>query len=195
MSTQLSEKAKQLIQKARIVSFASWQEKYPERVIAIFQKADDEGRYLSDRDSEEIQILAPDRLSDLEKAKLLRDNANEIVALARQEVLAQYPNISEPGGDLYPPARAEACWRDFWHFLRCVTYGIAGRSLRFTSAEGMYYMEELYQELKVPLAAMVLGLENLKKYSLQKFSASEHQEIGNYFDRFIIQLKGFSGKK
>jgi allophycocyanin-B len=192
MNTQLSEKVKQLIKKSRIISFANWQERYPEKVISIFQKADDEGRYLSDRDNEEILILVPDLLSDLEKAKLLRDNANGIVALARKEVLAQYPNISEPGGDLYPPARAEACWRDFWHFLRCVTYGIAGRSLQFTSTEGLHHMEELYQELKVPLQAMILGLENLKKYSLEKFSRSEQQEIGSYFDRLIEGLKNFS---
>jgi allophycocyanin-B len=56
-------------------------------------------------------------------------------------------------------------------------------------------MEELYQELKVPLPAMVLGLENLKKYSLQKFPTSEHQEMGSYFNRLIDRLKGFSEQR
>jgi hypothetical protein len=41
---------------------------------------------------------------------------------------------------------------------------------------------------------MILGLENLKKYSLEKFSRSEQQEIGSYFDRLIERLKGFSEK-
>ncbi len=193
MSVQLSEKVKQLIQKSRIVSFANWSE-YPEPAIAAMQKADDEGRYLTDEELEQLKIFAPDTLKSLDKAKHLRDNANEIVAKARTEVLAQYPNLTKPGGDLYPPARAEACWRDFWHFLRCVTYGIAGRSTQFTSVEGLQYMEQLYQELKVPLGAMILGLENLKKYSVQEFPESEHNDIAPYFDHLIDRLNGFSEK-
>jgi hypothetical protein len=188
---QLSEKVKQLIQKSRIVSFASWQEQYSEEIIAKFQQADDEVRYLTDEDIEVIQSLAPSTKEPLEKAKQLRDKAATIVASARAEVLKQYPNIIEPGGDLYPPARAEACWRDFWHFLRCVTYGIAGRSTQYTSSEGLHYMEQLYQELKVPLEAMILGLENLKKYSLQEFSEAEQDQIAPYFDHLISQLDRF----
>jgi hypothetical protein len=188
---QLSEKVKQLIQKSRIVSFAGWQEQYSEEIIAKFQQADDEGRYLTDEDIEVIQSLAPSTKEPLEKAKQLRDKAATIVASARAEVLKQYPNIIEPGGDLYPPARAEACWRDFWHFLRCVTYGIAGRSTQYTSSEGLHYMEQLYQELKVPLEAMILGLENLKKYSLQEFSEAEQDQIAPYFDHLISQLDRF----
>jgi hypothetical protein len=188
---QLSEKVKQLIQKSRIVSFASWQEQYSEEIIAKFQQADDEVRYLTDEDIEVIQSLAPSTKEPLEKAKQLRDKAATIVASARAEVLKQYPHIIEPGGDLYPPARAEACWRDFWHFLRCVTYGIAGRSTQYTSSEGLHYMEQLYQELKVPLEAMILGLENLKKYSLQEFSEVEQDQIAPYFDHLISQLDRF----
>jgi hypothetical protein len=188
---QLSEKVKQLIQKSRIVSFASWQEQYSEEIIAKFQQADDEVRYLTDEDIEVIQSLAPSTKEPLEKAKQLRDKAATIVASARAEVLKQYPHIIEPGGDLYPPARAEACWRDFWHFLRCVTYGIAGRSTQYTSSEGLHYMEQLYQELKVPLEAMILGLENLKKYSLQEFSEVEQDQIAPYIDHLISQLDRF----
>jgi allophycocyanin-B len=50
MSSQLSERAKQLIPKARIVSFANWQGLYTDEVLQIFQQADDEGRYLTDED-------------------------------------------------------------------------------------------------------------------------------------------------
>ena len=88
--------------------------------------------------------------------------------------------------------RAEACWRDFWHFLRCTSYGIAGASIDYTSQEGFGYMEQLYQELQVPLDAMVLGLENLKLYSLQEFSAEKRHDLGFYFEELINNLKQFS---
>ena len=137
MTMQLSERAKQLILQARIVSLASWKNLYSEEVIAIFQEADNQSRYLTDEDLERIKNLDPNLSLMLEKARLLREQASNLVADARKKVLADFPNITELGNDLYPPERAEACWRDFWHFLRCITYGIAGNSPQFTSEEGL----------------------------------------------------------
>lgn len=188
----LTDKVKELITKARIVSFASWQKQYSPEVINIFQQADDEGRYLTDEDLEKIVTFAPQTSSSTAQAKLLREQVQEIVAQARGDVLATYPQITQPGGDLYPPARAEACWRDFWHFLRCITYGIAGRSTEYTSEAGLGYMEQLYQELKVPLPAMVLGLEKLKVYSLQQFEEHQRNDLAPYFERLINEMKRFS---
>ena len=188
----LSDKVKELIKKSQIVSFKTWQEKYSEQVIDIFQKADDEGRYLSDRDIQQLNKLTPELEESLAQAKLLRDNAPDLVGKAREEVIAAFPNITEPGGGLYPPIRAEACWRDFWHFLRCISYGIAGVSIDYTSQKGISFMEQLYQELQVPLDAMVLGLENLKFYSLQEFAAEKRSDLEPYFEQLINQLKQFS---
>ena len=188
----LRDKVKELIKKSRIVSFASWQERYSSAVIQIFQQADDEGRYLTDEDIEKINAIAPSLAESLKQGRLLRDNVTEIVSQARQVVLATYPQITEPGGNLYPPMRAEACWRDFWHFLRCITYGIAGQSLDYTSKSGLGYMEQLYQELKVPLDAMVLGLEQLKVYGLEEFEESQRANLAPYFDRLIESMKGFT---
>lgn len=185
----ISERAKQLIPQARIVSFATWKGLHSEQAIAIFQQADDQGRYLTDEDLEEIKTLSPDTSSSVEKAKLLREKAGQIVQQAREQVLATYPHITEPDGDLYPPERAEACWRDFWHFLRCITYGIAGNRQEFTSKAGLENMGLLYQELQVPIPAMICGLEGLKISSLQLFDLSEQELITPYFDHLINQLK------
>lgn len=182
---QLTEKAKQLIPKARIVSFSAFQENYSQEVINIFQQADDEGRYLTDSDLEKISSTSVDY------AKVLRDKATEIVDLARENVLAQYPHITEAGGDLYPSERAQACWRDFWHFLRCITYGIAGEIYSYTSEEGLNNMRLLYLELKVPLLPMVTGLEGLKTFGLKQFSETEQQKLAPYFDHLTDQMKSF----
>ena len=189
---QLSERAKQLIPQARIVSFATWKNLYSDEVIAIFQNADNQSRYLTDEELELIKNLHPPLSLMLEKARLLREQAPNIVADARKKVLADFPNITEPGNDLYPPERAEACWRDFWQFLRCITYGIAGDSPQFTSQEGLKNMELLYQELRVPVSAMLCGLEQLKKVSLQHFNSEDRDLLSLSFDHLISELKTFS---
>ena len=187
---QLSQKVKELIAKARIVSFAQWQQIYSPEAIAHFQAADDEGRYLSDDDIQQLRSLMPDP-AGLTIAQQFRDQAADIVDEARQQVLTTYPDIVNPGGGLYPPVRAEACWRDFWHFLRCMTYGIAGGQESYTSPEGLGYMQQLYQELQVPLDAMVLGLEGIKDASLRRLSDAQQESWAPYFDHLIERLRAF----
>lgn len=190
--TQLTEKVKELITKARIVSFASWEKTHPEAAIEIFQMADDTKTYLTDKNLEQIQTLSPDNSEFIPVAKFLRDNAAEIVDESRKQVLLIVPDIIEPGGGLYPPERAEACWRDFWHFLRCITYGIAAKHTDYTSTTGLHYMNLLYQELQVPLNAMILGLEAMKTTSLPRCEVFVPREtLAAYFDHLILQLAGF----
>jgi len=192
MTIQLSEHILELIAQARIVSFASWKDSYPSEVIQLFQRADDESRYLNDADLGQIQAASSEGDSLIHTAQLLRDRAPEIIDEARNQVLAQFPHITQPGGGLYPPKRAENCWRDFWHFLRCITYGIAGGSSQFTSSEGLHYMNLLYQELQVPLEAMVVGLEGIKAASLKRVGDLEAETLAPYFEHLITQLKAFS---
>jgi len=191
MAMELSEHVKDLIKKARIVDFSSWRPAHPPESIALFQQADDDRRYLTDEDFEAITQLAPKMTSHVTIARLLRDQAAEIVDEARVQLLPQFPGILEPGGRLYPQMRADACWRDFWHFLRCVTYGIAGGRRDYTSQLGMHYMEALYGELQVPIAAMSQGLKELKTASLNRLSESDRVAIGPYFDHLILHLDHF----
>jgi hypothetical protein len=188
---QLTERAKQLIPLARIVSFEAWKNHYSAELIEIFQQADDQGRYLTDQDLEQIAMRIPESSSALEFARLLRDKADTIIDSARQKVLDEYSGITNIDGDLYPPARAQACWRDFWHFLRCITYGIAGSCIPFTSSEGLNNMQLLYQELQVPLPAMIVGLESLKTFGLEEFNPEQQIELSSYFNHLIEAMRRF----
>jgi hypothetical protein len=190
MSFELSQIARDLIKKARIVSFSGWEAQYSPECIAQFQSADDESRYLTDAELAHLQ-LSYRNPTMIAITQLLREQAPTIVDEARQQVLKQFPNITEPGGGLYPSSRADACWRDFWHFLRCITYGIAAQRTDYTSATGLHYMQLLYQELQVPLDAMIAGLEGLKIASLKRLSASEQATAAPYFDCLTTQLANF----
>jgi hypothetical protein len=188
---QLSAEIIALIQKARIVSFATWLDSHPAAVIQIFQKADDDRLYLTDAELQQITALVPDRSQFTAVVALLRDSVVDIVNEARAGVLAAFPNIMEPGGGLHPIERADACWRDFWHFLRCMTYGIAGQRTDYMSTEGLQYMNLLYEELHVPLDAMVVGLEGIKTASLKRLASDQQALVATYFDQLIDRLKQF----
>lgn len=187
MAAQLSPRVKELIEKARIVSFDGWQEQFGEAAISTFQAADDERVYLNDATLENMPAG--------EIARSLRDHASPIVDTARAQLLNQFPGITAPGGGLYPPMRAEACWRDFWHFLRCITYGIAAQRIDYTSTTGLSNMEQLYQELQVPLDAMVFGLQALKRASQKQLTQLElttsDDQFTPYFDHLIHALSQF----
>lgn len=191
MASPLSPHVKELIAKARIVSFEGWQSQLGADAIAQIQAADDERVYLSDALLQDLPAGAI--------AGSLRDRASAIVDAARAEVLQQFPGITEPGGGLYPAFRAEACWRDFWHFLRCITYGIAAQRTDYTSAVGLGYMEQLYQELQVPLDAMVFGLQSLKTVSKEQLETAQpdinQDQLSLYFDHLINALSQFKPDK
>ena len=188
---QISEKVQELIQKSRIISFADWRDTHSADAIARLQSADNAGRYLTDEDLQSIQQQVP-LTPFIPVVQQLRDRATEIVDEARTQLLTTFPSITQPGGGLYPADRAEACWRDFWHFLRCITYGIAGQRTDYTSPEGLHYMNLLYQELQVPLEAMVVGLEGIKAASLKRVEPEQRATLAPYFDHLIEQLKQFS---
>ena len=200
--TGLSDRAKELIPQARIVSFDNW-DGLSDEARDRLQAADDSSQYLTDEDlsviAKTVPSTDPSKGSPADAAQLdtiaavtqLRDQAASVVDEARAGVLDAFPGILDPGGGLYPPVRAEACWRDFWQFLRCITYGIAGQQVQYTSPKGLAAMELLYEELQVPLPAMVKGLEGIKAASLSRFDAGVGEAIAPYFDHLIAQLSAF----
>lgn len=193
MTSFLSDSVKELIAKSRIVSFAEWGVQYTPADIALFQTADNEGRFLTHAELNELCKVTPNSQLTL-IANTLRDLAPDIVDEARLQVLQTFPDITEPGGGLYPALRAEACWRDFWHFLRCISYGVAGQRTDFTSTNGLHYMQLLYQELKVPLPAMIVGLKALQTASLSRVAMNQQTAIVPYFQHLVTQLSHFEVK-
>ena len=52
-------------------------------------------------------------------------------------------------------------------------------------------MNLLYQELQVPLDAMVVGLEGVKAASLKRIDPQYHAQLVLCFDQLIDQLRKF----
>ena len=189
----LSAQALALIPKARILGLPGDPRlSAPQRTL--FAEADEQRRQLR---SDELRHLSDNPRSAARLVDILQPEAEALVARARGQLLEEKPELIQPGGGLYPPFRAAACWRDLWQFLRCVLYGAASGIVDFTSPRGVQAMELLYQELHVPLGAMVRGLELLKQHTMALCPI--HQPMGDTvaacFDHLIASLQGFQASQ
>jgi|GEM_PF-253903 len=189
----LSARALALIPKARILGLPG-DPRLSAAQRAIFTEADELRRQLLPN---ELDRLSGNPHSAARLVSVLQPEAEALVARARSQLLDEQPELIQPGGGLYPPFRAAACWRDLWQFLRCVLYGAASGVVDFTAPRGVQALELLYQELHVPLGAMVRGLELLKQHTMT--ICPGQQETGDTvvacFDHLIGSLQGFRANR
>ena len=119
----------------------------------------------------------------------LQQKAESLVTAARCHLLKRQPELVLEGGSLFPPERAEACWRDCWDFLRLVIYAVACNQSCFTDIDGMAALRELYRRMEVPTEGLNIALRQLQLLALEEVSqSSDHQLIDACFQHLRDQL-------
>lgn len=131
----------------------------PRSIRAILQRADASKRLLTNTEIEVICSLTNVNPIHLRKLQL---RAPFIVDAAKDCLLQKEPSLFETGGALHPKSRADACWRDCWHFLRMVFYAVATNRPSFTHPLGVEGLSELYTFLGVPTSSIVSAVSLMK---------------------------------
>ena len=112
----------------------------------------------------------------------LQDLVPELVNQSRSALISDEPDLIKPGGKLHPQERADACWRDCFHFLRVSLYGVALKRTEITDRKGMVALAELYSLLDVPVPALLRALAHLRQHSMQAYadlcSAGQAKALG-----------------
>lgn len=146
----------------------------PQDLSKVLASADAEKRILN---HDELMALCRWSGTDPEPLWILQGLMNTLVDQAKAELLQQHPELTLPGGELHPEHRAEACWRDCFHFLRVSIYGTALDQNDITHPEGMKALGELYELVNVPVPALLVALEHLRRIStdVMKDQASGRQ--------------------
>ena len=139
----------------------------PENLRDLIDEADQSKRLLSD---EEIQLCCGWSGLDAAPLTALQRQVSGLVDQARAELLSEQPELVQPGGKLFPQERADACWRDCFHFLRVSIYGTALGRADFTDRDGMQCLAELYALLDVPVPALLLALDRLRLHAVTSYS-------------------------
>ena len=166
VSSTSAEQIKELAQQSKVCGL-SGDRSIPGQLRDLIDEADQHKRLLSD---EEIQLCCG--WSGVEAAPLiaLQGQVSHLVDQSRADLLSEQPELVQPGGKLFPQLRAEACWRDCFHFLRVSIYGSALRRTDVTDSDGMRCLAELYALLDVPVPALLLVLDRLRVHSVASYS-------------------------
>ena len=145
----------------------------PEEHQKILISANKEKRLLS---TQELRVLCYRSHSDANKLEELQTKLPELINEAKRILLKRIPNITEPGGSLYPKERAEACWRDCFHFARISIYGTAAGDTNITDKQGLEVVKELYSILEVPVNALVICLKELQSKCREIYTINHPQK-------------------
>lgn len=181
----LSARAQSLIQE-QLASPLFDTNKPPAELSGILSRAQEGGAFL------EASKLPSPGGAKAQAADAIRVHASVSIDAARATVLREYPGIDQPGGALYPEQRAIACWRDLSEFARVVSYGVAVGDEVF-SDKGVEIMKMVYEELQVPMDAMVTAVSALGKEISDRVGDEPEikMEIGKGFAGLLEVLEGF----
>ena len=168
MSAPSSDTIRQLAAKAQVLGLPQ-QPTLSQSSRQLLQQADQERRLLS---SSEIQSLCQQSGVMAEPLEQLQGQAQPLVDQARHDLLEAQPHLVKTGGALYPEHRAEACWRDCFHFLRVCCYAVAVAEPKFTNPQGMAALGELYAALGVPVDGLLLALARLQELATKSYRDS-----------------------
>ena len=173
-----SEQIRELARRAQIFGLSDRQSLSTD-LRAILANANSESRLLTE---EEINCAC--HLSGVTPSPLiqLQTQVPDLVNKAREALLAQQPGLVRPGGALFPQERADACWRDCFHFLRISLYAVAAGESNFTDPSGLNAMEELYCILKVPVPALLIALTHLRDFACEAYS-----QDGSNHDEYLLE--------
>jgi hypothetical protein len=168
VSAPSSDTIRQLAAKAQVLGLPQ-QPNLSQSIRQLLQEADQERRLLS---SSEVQSLCQQSGVMAAPLQQLQGQAQPLVDQARHDLLEAQPHLVKTGGALYPEHRAEACWRDCFHFLRVCCYAVAVAQPKFTNPQGMAALGELYTALGVPVDGLLLALARLQELATKSYMDS-----------------------
>ena len=157
----------------------------PEEAGVMIAKADTSKRFLS---AEELKTICNCCNTSEDAIELLIAESNQVIDKARRQLLAQQPQLTLAGGELYPEPRAEACWRDCQQFLRVIIYGVACDCTEITDMAGMSALRQLYKEMEVPIPAMMYVLAQMRTLTTQILETSGHGHEATCLDKAFDNL-------
>lgn len=155
-------------------------------VSQVLLKADDELRYPTIAELENIKSFLKTGEQRVRIASILSENESKIVQKAAPELWKLHPDYIAPGGNAYGQRQRAQCLRDYGWYLRLVTYGVLAGDVEPIEKIGILGAREMYNSLGVPLPGMADSIRCLKAAALALLSRDDAEAVEPYFD-YLIQ--------
>jgi allophycocyanin-B len=155
-------------------------------VIQVLSRADEELRYPTLGELQNIQSFLQSGSQRIRIATTLAENEDKIVKKASAELWKIHPDYISPGGNAYGQKQRAQCLRDFGWYVRLATYGVLAGDQESIDQIGILGAREMYNSLGVPVSGMADSIRCLKEASLALLSKDDAETTAPYFD-FMIQ--------
>lgn len=155
-------------------------------ISQVILKADDELRYPSSGELNNIASFLKTGEQRVRIVKILTENENKIVQESSRNLWQRRPDFIAPGGNANGQRERAQCLRDYGWYLRLVTYGVLAGDKDPIESIGIIGVREMYNSLGVPVPGMVIAIECLRDASLGLLTPEDAAAAAPYFD-YIIQ--------
>ncbi|AFY74116.1 allophycocyanin alpha-B subunit apoprotein [Synechococcus sp. PCC 7502] len=155
-------------------------------VSQVLLKADDELRYPTIDELQDIKTFLQTGGQRIRIASTLAENESKIVKKASAELWKIHPDYIAPGGNAYGQRQRAQCLRDYGWYVRLISYGILAGDKDPIESIGIIGVREMYNSLGVPVNGMADSVRCLKTASLELLSEEDADLAEPYFD-YVIQ--------
>jgi allophycocyanin-B len=155
-------------------------------VIQVLSRADEELRYPTLGELQNIQSFLQSGSQRIRIATTLAENEDKIVKKASAELWKIHPDYISPGGNAYGQKQRAQCLRDFGWYVRLASYGVLAGDQESIDQIGILGAREMYNSLGVPVNGMADSIRCLKDATLALLSKDDAETTAPYFD-FMIQ--------
>ena len=155
-------------------------------VSQVLLKADDELRYPTLDELQNIKSFLATGEQRIRVAMILAENESKIIKKASAELWKIHPDYIAPGGNAYGQRQRAQCLRDYGWYIRLISYGVLAGDKDPIESIGIIGMREMYNSLGVPVNGMADSVRCLKEASLELMSQDDADLAEPYFD-FVIQ--------
>lgn len=156
-------------------------------VSQIIIQADDELRYPTSGELENLQDYLNTGERRFKIIRVLRDKERDIVTKASKKLFQIHPDYIGPSGNAAGAKQRALCLRDYGWYLRLITYGILAGDKGPIEKIGVFGVRDMYNSLGVPIIGMIDSINCLKDSALAELNNEKDAELAApYFD-FLIR--------
>jgi len=155
-------------------------------VSQVLLKADDELRYPTIDELQNIKTFLQTGEQRIRVATTLAENESKIIKKASAELWKLHPDYIAPGGNAFGQRQRAQCLRDYGWYVRLISYGVLAGDKDPIEMIGIIGVREMYNSLGVPVNGMADSVRCLKSASLELMSEEDASLVEPYFD-YVIQ--------